>query len=379
MKKSSVLKWTGYGLLAVVLAGAGVFVFRANTSSSRIVLKDELQIQRKLLHNAAGEHGCHCFSPFIASVTISNITSSGASIHWICDQPSSYQVKYGTTSTKGTYFPTATPAVSYKDHTVILTGLQPKTLYHVGPSSICLSNCQNNATPNLRKNVDSDGKGDWTFTTLPATSVLQNQSESRETARTAISEVTVAKVTAKDVTITWKTNNPATSLIEYGLTTAYGSKTGENTLLERDHDIQLFDLKFGATYHARAVSKDASTGKASYSSDFTFRTPTFEDRIANLLSPINEPNPCSDRTVFVYYLYQPVKRMTIDILTLSGKIVATLESPQSTLREGYNKVLWDVRDNTQKRLPNGLYAYRMRFQTANNEVEVTKSNLMVRR
>jgi flagellar hook assembly protein FlgD len=80
-----------------------------------------------------------------------------------------------------------------------------------------------------------------------------------------------------------------------------------------------------------------------------------------------------------YYCYQPVKRVTIDILSLSGKLVASLESPSSSRDEGWNKVRWDVTDNQGKPLKNGLYIYKIKFQTANNEAEVKGFNLMVKR
>jgi hypothetical protein len=382
MKNSFFFKRSSLVLISVSVVSLGAigFFIQQSNSSSRVVLKDELQIHRKLLHNAETEHGCDCFSPFISGFAISKITSTGASIAWNCDAPSSYQVKYGTTTAKSSTFPTATPTAPYKTYTVVLTGLQPATVYHIGPTSICLNSCTRNASAGLRRTYDVNGKSDWTFTTLPKTSVLENPIETRETARTAISAVNVAEITAKEVTIAWKTNNPATSLIEYGKTTAYGVKTEQNTIAERDHVIQLFDLQFGTTYHARAVSNDPATGKSICSADFTFTTPTSETRIVNPSAVFNEPNPCFSRTVFTYYLYQTVQRMTIDILTLSGKTVATLESPQGTLKEGYNKVLWDLRGNTQNRLPNGVYVYKIKFYVANNQIEeVSKSNLTIRR
>jgi hypothetical protein len=380
MKKSNVLKWIGYGSIAVVVAGALIVVFRASTSSSRIVLRDQIQTERIILHNAKGEHACHCFSPLISYFTISNITSSEATFTWDCSEASTYQVNYGTSSSKGTLFPSATPTVSYKVHSVTVTGLKPNTLYHAGPSSICFSGCtRNESTGKLRKQwlMDNTSKNDWTFTTLPGTAVLP---ENDISPRTVLSEVKVAKITAQDVTITWKTNNPTTSLVEYGMTKAYGMKSGLNTEMVRDHDIQLFDLQFGTTYHYRTVSyADDAKATACRSEDFTFTTPAIEERTVNKEQLLIDPNPCSNFTMISYYCYQPVKRVTIDIQTLSGKSVARLESPSSSLGEGWNKVRWDVTDNHGKPLINGLYVYKMKFQTANNEVEVRGSNLMVRR
>jgi hypothetical protein len=375
MKKS--LKKSLYVLIPVVCAVVGLVVYNSYVSS-RVVLKDELGTHRKLLHNAETEHACDCYSPFITNFAVSNIKATSADITWDCDAPSSYQVRWGTAANPNTMFPTSTPTTPYKHYTVTLTGLKTGTTYHVGPSSICLNSCTRNEVTGVngkRRQTDRSGKSDWTFNT--GTAVI-NPPEIKAVYN-SIFAVKVSEITAKEVTINWTTTNPATSLIEYGATTTYGMKSEQNLIAEKNHAIQLFDLALGTTYHARAISNDPATGKAVYSADFTFTTPVAETRVVNAAAVFNEPNPAFSRTVFSYYLYKPIKRMTIDIVTLSGKMVATLEAPQSTLGEGHNKVMWDLRDNSQRRVANGLYAYKMKFFTADNQVqEVAKSNLMVR-
>jgi hypothetical protein len=460
MKKANVFKLTGFGLLAMVLVGVGVSVFRTNTSSSRVVLTDEFDANRKILHSAAGDHACDCFSPIIANFKVSNVTTNSADFSWDCSSPSSYQVNYGTSGNKGTKFPKDRPDVSYTNHTVTVTGLNPNTEYHAGPTSVCLSNCTRNSVGGLVKEFQqSNGQRDWTFktniarmdfhisgfikdagkgmegvtvklsgdssrtvtttstgeykfTSLPKTGTFTvtptktgytynppsltyanstgDQTDKNYTAAVVgvvaqaascvISDFEVAKITAKDVTIAWKTDAPAMSLVEYGLTTDYGLKTGVNTEMVKNHEIQLFNLREGATYHCRAISytgESAGIAKTTaHSSDFTFKTPAFEDRIASKENIFNEPNPCSQWTNISYMLYQPVKRVTIDILSLSGKLVASLESPASARAEGWNKVRWDVTDNTGKPLVNGIYVYKMTFQTATNNVMVVKSSTL---
>ena len=193
-----------------------------------------------------------------------------------------------------------------------------------------------------------------------------------------ISEVTAKLGTATDASITWKTNIPSTSQVEYGTTNSYGLKSGENPEMVTDHYIQLFNLKLGATYHFKVISK-TSTGKApAYSSDFTVTTPAFEKKIANKEDYFIDPNPCAGRVEFNYYLYQPVNNMTIDLLTLSGKKVAVMESPSSALSTGWNRLSWDVKDRAGAPLPNGLYVYKMKFKMG-NRVEMLKGQMMVRR
>jgi hypothetical protein len=463
MKKSNVFKWTGFGLLALVLAGAGVFVFLNKTSSSRIVLADEAKEHSIKLHNAMGDHACDCFQPWIMNVTLSNITSTSVDVAWHSgtwvtgkDGPATYQVTYGTTSAKTSIYPTTLPTVAYIDHTVTVPNLTPNTKYYVGVKGCCLSNCERGGAPDHPKTFQqSPNVSEWTFTTLGTgttytiagiigttaagkravsakttagitgvlvtlsggasktvtttstgvysfaglalgtytvtpskagmtfnppsktyTALNANQSAQNfvgagtgvlipAAEHALMSEVAAAKLTATDVTITWKTNIPATSLVEYGLTKDYGMKSGVNAEMVYNHDIQLFDLQKGATYHARAVSYSGdNSNTATYSSDFTFKVPSFEDRIADKRIVI-EPSLVSHWAMFNYELYQPAKSVTIDILTLSGKLVATLESPSSSLQVGWNKVRWD-----NINLNNGLYVYRMKFKTATNMEEV---------
>lgn len=183
--------------------------------------------------------------------------------------------------------------------------------------------------------------------------------------RAAITDVAATEITAKDVTIKWRTNIPATSLVEYGLDQNYGMNSGVSPEMKYNHTLQLFELQMGATYHARVVSYTSDDPESkSYSPDFTFTVPTKEVRIAEKKFIINEPNPAATWTMFSYLLYQPVKSVDIDVLTLSGKLVAHLESPPSALAEGWNKVRWD-----NINLRNGLYVYKMTFKTPGNVKE----------
>lgn len=70
-------------------------------------------------------------------------------------------------------------------------------------------------------------------------------------------------------TITWTTNEPATSQVEYGLTTGYGTITALDTTLVTSHSVALLNLTAGATYHFRVRDRDAQ-GNLAVSADATF-------------------------------------------------------------------------------------------------------------
>jgi phosphodiesterase/alkaline phosphatase D-like protein len=93
------------------------------------------------------------------------------------------------------------------------------------------------------------------------------------TDRTApvISMVNSSNTTVSGATITWSTNEPATSQVEYGLTEEYGSFTALDSNAVNSHSVDLTDLKAGKTYHYRVISEDAANNKAA-SADETFAT-----------------------------------------------------------------------------------------------------------
>ena len=86
-----------------------------------------------------------------------------------------------------------------------------------------------------------------------------------------ISSVGPSSITVSGVTITWTTNELATSQVEYGLTEKYGSITTFDSNPVNSHSVDLAGLKAGKTYHYRVISKDAASNRA-VSRDDTFTT-----------------------------------------------------------------------------------------------------------
>jgi len=71
-------------------------------------------------------------------------------------------------------------------------------------------------------------------------------------------------------TVTWATNEPATSSVDYGQSTAYGSSVDDSTLVT-EHTITLTGLISGTLYHYQVTSVDDSDNTA-ISPDLTFTT-----------------------------------------------------------------------------------------------------------
>jgi len=85
------------------------------------------------------------------------------------------------------------------------------------------------------------------------------------------SSVVASSITSSGASITWTTNTPSDSQVEYGVTTAYGSVTPVATSLVTAHAVTLTGLAAGTTYHYRVKSRDAA-GNLAVSGDFALTT-----------------------------------------------------------------------------------------------------------
>ncbi|MBI2096885.1 MAG: hypothetical protein HYT40_01890, partial [Candidatus Sungbacteria bacterium] len=184
--------------------------------------------------------------PQISGVAANDINTDRATIVWTTDEPTDSQVEYGGTANYGLSTPLGLALV--KDHSIKLSNLNPSTLYHYRVRS-------RDAAGNIT--ISSD----FTFVT-PATPDV--------TPPVITSGPTVSQIHQSGATISWNTDELATTQLDYGLTTNYGSKYLDPTLVNI-HTVPLIGLQPITTYHFRVTSKD-SAGNAVSSIDRTFTT-----------------------------------------------------------------------------------------------------------
>jgi hypothetical protein len=171
-------------------------------------------------------------------VQVTGITNNAATVTWTTDVPASSRVEYGPTAGYGSLSPLHPgPTTS---HSVTLTGLSAKTLYHFRVISA---------------NGDgSNASGDFTFSTSgPPT----------------ISSVAAAP-TATTATITWTTDTPSNSQVLYGPTAGYGSQSTLDPSNVTSHSVTITGLTPETLYHFK-VASDNAYGSAQ-SGDLTFTT-----------------------------------------------------------------------------------------------------------
>jgi hypothetical protein len=182
--------------------------------------------------------------PVISNVSSSSVTSGSATITWTTDQASTSVVNYGPTTGYGS---TASLAPLVTSHSVTLTGLSPNTTYDFDVVSANAANASSSST-NL------------TFTTTSNTAPPP-----------VLSYLAFWGVTSSEVTISWSTNEPATTAVAYGTTNALGQLSPVQTALSISHGVTLTGLAAGTTYYFAAQSADGS-GNTGYSTTYSFTT-----------------------------------------------------------------------------------------------------------
>ena len=93
------------------------------------------------------------------------------------------------------------------------------------------------------------------------------------TAPLVISNVRSQGITSSAATVSWTTDKVATSQVEYGTTTAFGSITPPDSTLVTSHSVRITGLQADTQYQYRVLSRDAS-GNVTSSAIFNVRTKT---------------------------------------------------------------------------------------------------------
>ena len=167
-----------------------------------------------------------------------------------------------------------------------------------------------------------------------------------------VSGVTAQGITSSGVTIVWTTDEGATTLVEYGRTTAYGTQTIEDISLTLNHSASLTGLIEGSEYHYRVISRDASNNQTT-SADYTFTTLVPAAPIGESIHAY--PNPCKVSAVnpVKFRLPNSATSGEVNIYTVSGRLIKTLGD--STAGE----IIWDGRNSDSEKAGRGIYIYKI--------------------
>ncbi|MDP9050626.1 MAG: fibronectin type III domain-containing protein [Acidobacteriota bacterium] len=192
--------------------------------------------------------------PVISSIAVSSISSTSAVITWSTDQPSTSLVNFGTTTGYGSSSGLIASLVTA--HSVTLTGLTAGTPYNFDVIS-------------ANSSAVSSVSGNVTFTTTSVTSKPP-----------VISNVATTNVSQTAATVTWTTDQPSSSQVDYGTTTGYGSSSGLMATLVTTHSVTLAGLTAGTTYNfdvtsANAASQSTTSPNATVTTAVVTATPPY--------------------------------------------------------------------------------------------------------
>jgi len=187
-------------------------------------------------------------APVVTSFTASSITTIGATLNVVTDENAT--CSYSTTDSA---YSTMTPfsVTGGTAHTEVLTGLTPSTGYDYYVRCADITAQTNTMTTSANAS----------FTTLTP-----------DTTAPVITNIQTTAIGENVATITWNTDENATSQVEYGVTSAYGNfSAADGTADNTNHSVVLSSLTDGTDYHFRIISSDASSN-TSTSGDNIFTT-----------------------------------------------------------------------------------------------------------
>lgn len=175
------------------------------------------------------------------------------SVTWTTDEPADSQVEYGASTAYGSS--TALASALVTSHTVSVTGLAPATVYHYRVKS-----------HDAAGNAATGGDQSVTTTAVPDTTA-------------PILSAVAASAGVQTATVTWTTDEPADTQVEYGTTTSYGSSSVLAASLVTSHTVNLAALAPAMLYHYRVKSRDAAANLAT-GADHSFTTAAAPDTTA---------------------------------------------------------------------------------------------------
>ncbi|HYR83881.1 MAG TPA: LamG-like jellyroll fold domain-containing protein [Terriglobia bacterium] len=92
-----------------------------------------------------------------------------------------------------------------------------------------------------------------------------------DTTPPTITNVSVSNITSTSATLTWTSDEPANSQVEYGIKASYGIQSNLDTSLVSSHSVTIPDLLPGTLYYYTVKSRDAA-GNLATSGGLTFTT-----------------------------------------------------------------------------------------------------------
>ncbi len=240
-------------------------------------------------HNTPKPPAYDTVAPIISTVSVSNISTASASISWSTNERATGKV----------YFSTATPvnlgtaltvgdSSFVKSRTLNLTGLAPSTTYYY---------------------VIESKDAALNTSTTSTQSFITAASPVADTVAPVISTVSVSGISVSSASISWQTNESATSKIYYGTTSPVNLGTAltvSNNSLVGGRTLTLTGLASSTTYYYVIESKDAALNTSTTSTQsFVTAAPPIADTVAPVISAISTSNVSSTTAMISWQTNEP--------------------------------------------------------------------------
>lgn len=238
--------------------------------------------------------------PKLSGVSIVSVTATSAIVTWSTDEDADSLVNFGLTKNYGI---ARDPLPDKKQHRVILSELEPSTIYHFRVVSSDLYGNQalsgdyilatksekpdeklQDLPMEERVNVERAIDAVEELRTEDGLRAVQSAVELRAREVLGAPEIIgnprrVEDIGADYVVISWGTNQDANSVVRYareadfraGSDDPYTTEAGERDVYTRDHKVRVTGLIPGTTYHFR-VESETELGQSVSSNDDTFTT-----------------------------------------------------------------------------------------------------------
>ncbi|MEO9239884.1 MAG: DUF4082 domain-containing protein, partial [Jatrophihabitantaceae bacterium] len=174
----------------------------------------------------------------VTAPVVTNVTAAGsgttATVTWTTDEAATSTVQYGTSA--GSLTSTASTSGLSTAHSVALNGLTASTTYYL---RVVSADATNNST------------------TSPATANAPASFSPADITAPVVSSV-AATGSGATATVTWTTDEVATSVVNYGTSATTLSSSASTAGLATSHSVALSGLAANTRYYYRVVSADAA-------------------------------------------------------------------------------------------------------------------------
>ena len=187
-----------------------------------------------------------------------------------------------------------------------------------------------------------------------------------DTTPPVISGINAGSIISTSANISWSTNEPSDTQVEYGATTSYGYNTTLNTSLVASHSQTINGLSPSTLYHYRVRSRDAA-GNLAISGDSTFTTassPPPPDTTPPVISNISATGINSTGATITWSTNEAADTQVEYGLTTAYGYTTALNS---TLSTSHSRTLTNLSPAT-------LYHYRVRSRDAAGNLAVSGDN-----